>query len=84
MSSNTQEKSVCEVIDCEGYCSKHNPLRTVSYTRYGAYLGGMWPQCFCNCQPCLDREIEINAEIDAAQAEIDKYEAELIEIKKNQ
>ena len=76
MSSNSQEKVECEVIYCGGWCSKHNPLRSVSYTQYGAYLAGMWRECYCNCEDCLEREKSINAEIDAAQAEIDKYNAE--------
>ncbi len=60
------------VISCKGYCSKHNPLRSISYTSHGAYLSGMWAQCYCDCQPCLEREIAIDAEFAYAEAEIQK------------
>jgi hypothetical protein len=32
----------------------------------------MWAQCYCDCQPCLEREIAIDAELEYAEAEIQK------------
>ena len=69
--ANVLDKYVeTQVIHCGGWCSKHNPTRSVSYHTCGAYLAGMWEPCFCDCKNCIEREQQINAEIAYADEEV--------------
>ena len=61
--------------DCKGWCSEHNPLRSVSYHPQGAYLSGNVIPCYCLCVRCVTRGKQIDDEIYAANAHLREEEA---------